>query len=305
MRRGLASPYGRAKRLFICHFAIVKRRSMESVRQQVRAHNGAFELVWRTFANTMIHERIYAFWVSEADRCIGYADPVFDAGGVHYFSAADNRFYERGFPLPERRGDDAESETIRVFMDDLFLCPDCGSFQPPMRDLPDPEWIDSHKQRIDTDKLWRAIELRFDHAEFEIRRCPDRKRCRWIAESNRLRRYDEELNERRRLSAIRKADRIAKLEVEMVETRAVPRKLYVIGSDSHVKIGIARDVNKRLSMLQISSPVRLTVLRSWECDDAQIVERRLHKRYSKFKATGEWFALPEQTLKKLIATEGF
>jgi len=109
----------------------------------------------------------------------------------------------------------------------------------------------------------------------------------------------------RRLSAIREAERIAELEVEMVEKRALPRKLYVIGSGSYVKIGVARDVNKRLSMLQTSSPGRLTVLRFWECDDAEILERRLHKRYSKFKATGEWFALPEQTLKKQIATERF
>jgi len=41
----------------------------------------------------------------------------------HYFSAADNRFYEQGFPLPERRGTILSQKQFRVFMDDLFLCP--------------------------------------------------------------------------------------------------------------------------------------------------------------------------------------
>jgi len=55
---------------------------MDSVKQQVRAHNGAFELVWRTFANTMIHEQIYAFWRAKRIGGEATSDPLFDAGGV-------------------------------------------------------------------------------------------------------------------------------------------------------------------------------------------------------------------------------
>ena len=101
------------------------------------------------------------------------------------------------------------------------------------------------------------------------------------------------------------AEKVAKANAEEAARRAarlaVPQKVYVIGSGSYVKIGIARDVRKRVSMLQISSPVPLTVIKLWECDDAYEVERRLHKKYAEFKTSGEWFAMPESVLRDLVA----
>ncbi len=133
------------------------------------------------------------------------------------------------------------------------------------------------------------------------------KQCHETVKNIRRRIREDEINERLRRWAVQRAEKVAKANAEQAARRtaraAVPQKVYVIGSGSHVKIGIARDVKKRVAMLQTSSPVPLTVIKQWECADAYEAERRLHKKYVEFKTSGEWFAMPEVILRELLRAQ--
>src|SRR6267378_4987490 len=100
----------------------------------VNDQQGVYELVWRTFKNTLIHELIFRFRTNERPYCTDWTHgPPFQGIPVHYYEPFDNRFLRQGFPLPELGGILSEwgsNSRTRIFMDDLFLCPDCGAFHP-------------------------------------------------------------------------------------------------------------------------------------------------------------------------------
>lgn len=56
-----------------------------------------------------------------------------------------------------------------------------------------------------------------------------------------------------------------------------------------VKIGYAKDVEKRLGHLQSGSPVILQVVLKIESDMPIRLEQELHQRYSRYRIRGEWF----------------
>ena len=168
---------------------------------RIRAHTGNFHLVWRTFAKALVHERIYPCTRDGVDSWEAYWDPIVDAGGVKYFKPEDNRYFEHGFPLPERRGMHSNGETIRVFMDDLFLCPDCGALHKETNRLPDVpwmHWMHGGKRRIDAVVMWQAVETRFEKPEFVPQLCGNRKQCHETVKNVRRRVREAEINERLR-----------------------------------------------------------------------------------------------------------
>jgi len=63
--------------------------------------------------------------------------------------------------------------------------------------------------------------------------------------------------------------------------------VYAIMAGQHIKIGWARDLDKRLATLQTSSPKRLQLLGSiiGFCSD----EGRLHERFARYHIRGEWY----------------
>jgi hypothetical protein len=65
--------------------------------------------------------------------------------------------------------------------------------------------------------------------------------------------------------------------------------LYFIqaGEEGPIKIGIASNVTKRLSMLQIGNAEELRVLALLECHPS--VEDLLHGRFAEGRIRGEWF----------------
>ena len=74
--------------------------------------------------------------------------------------------------------------------------------------------------------------------------------------------------------------------------------VYFIKEDDifrrHVKIGVAKDVGKRLQCLKTSSPIPLFVARSIRCDsraEALIIEHNLHEYFKNYrtKSNNEWF----------------
>jgi hypothetical protein len=63
--------------------------------------------------------------------------------------------------------------------------------------------------------------------------------------------------------------------------------IYFAKCNDHIKIGLARDVQKRLGNLRTSSASPIHLLASARGDVH--VERQLHKHLLKFKVQGEWF----------------
>ena len=58
-----------------------------------------------------------------------------------------------------------------------------------------------------------------------------------------------------------------------------------------IKIGISKDVRRRLNQLQTGSPYELKLMSWLEADDDRALEKELHEKYSKYRTHREWFAL--------------
>ncbi len=70
--------------------------------------------------------------------------------------------------------------------------------------------------------------------------------------------------------------------------------VYFITDGMFIKIGVAKDVIKRLSTIQTSSPRKLKLVCVIPCDteeNAYSLERKLHSCYARFRTNGEWFSI--------------
>lgn len=77
--------------------------------------------------------------------------------------------------------------------------------------------------------------------------------------------------------------------------------VYFIRSDKGlVKVGVSKNVNKRLSQLQISSPYKLELLYSFSSDKAYEDEKTLHEFLKDKQTTNEWFKISKRDVNKLI-----
>jgi hypothetical protein len=65
--------------------------------------------------------------------------------------------------------------------------------------------------------------------------------------------------------------------------------VYFAACDGFVKIGIAKNVEKRLRELQIGCPHKLDLIGLVE--GGREIEAAYHKRFRKLRASGEWFRL--------------
>jgi hypothetical protein len=68
--------------------------------------------------------------------------------------------------------------------------------------------------------------------------------------------------------------------------------VYIVQHRQFVKIGKAKDVQKRIGQLQISLPTPIKLLHVISCDSerkAYFIERSLHLAFDDFRASGEWF----------------
>lgn len=68
--------------------------------------------------------------------------------------------------------------------------------------------------------------------------------------------------------------------------------IYFLRGHGHVKVGTTRKPDKRITEIQVSSPVPLDVMLVVPGD--VILERRIHRRFRHLRRHGEWFkAAPE------------
>ena len=68
---------------------------------------------------------------------------------------------------------------------------------------------------------------------------------------------------------------------------------FILNRDSNaIKIGHAKNLEKRIKTLQTSSPAKLTLIKSIQVgssSEAKELERSLHRKFNEIRITGEWF----------------
>jgi hypothetical protein len=72
------------------------------------------------------------------------------------------------------------------------------------------------------------------------------------------------------------------------------QSLYLMKCQNFYKIGVANDVESRLSQLSTGNPFPITVEVIYEFENAEPIERALHQRYKSVRQRGEWFELEYQ-----------
>lgn len=98
-----------------------------------------------------------------------------------------------------------------------------------------------------------------------------------------------------RLSGIASDDDIKQAIETRIKTKS--SKLYLIGAPNGlVKIGITTDIYRRLRVLDLSSPVELNLILSFESSQAEVIEAELHKYFAVKRVKGEWFNLSDSDL---------
>lgn len=65
--------------------------------------------------------------------------------------------------------------------------------------------------------------------------------------------------------------------------------LYILQCDVFFKVGIAKDVNARVSSMQSGNPKKITIKRVYSTKLARKAERKAHEKLSNYKVSGEWF----------------
>lgn len=80
----------------------------------------------------------------------------------------------------------------------------------------------------------------------------------------------------------------------------VRRFVYLIAGENRVKVGVSYDVEDRLKHLQCASGVTLRLVDKWPHFDAIKVEREVHKRLQPYRQRGEWFAIEQESVRKII-----
>lgn len=68
--------------------------------------------------------------------------------------------------------------------------------------------------------------------------------------------------------------------------------IYIIGCSGFIKIGFAKNPEKRLASLQTGSPAELILHASFETEHPKIHEKMIHRRFRRFRVRGEWFDVP-------------
>lgn len=78
--------------------------------------------------------------------------------------------------------------------------------------------------------------------------------------------------------------------------------IYLISHENQfVKIGYTKNINKRLSQLQVSSPVKLEVLHL--IDGNITLEKKLHVLFKDLRTSGEWFNFDASILEYFVDKE--
>ncbi|MBI3879761.1 MAG: GIY-YIG nuclease family protein [Verrucomicrobia bacterium] len=260
-----------------------------------------YELVYRRFARSHVHEITYSLGRDGKLTSWRGHDSV---GWPKELNLAECLSF--GWPMAEAGGTIREVLNMvlkRIYVDDLFLCPECASFHRPQNDAGTLQLNELEKNPF---QFFQSIESRASVKEFSHKVCPEINLCQ-------LRR---ELGQ--------KAYRKMQLEVagspsKSVELPKTPKSVvhpqagtaedkiyrplqsvYLIEGNNFFKIGIALDVLRRLRSMRTSTPFELTVVKVWKSTRASEVERLLHEKFKDHRVRGEWFQLPKAKIDELL-----
>ena len=78
------------------------------------------------------------------------------------------------------------------------------------------------------------------------------------------------------------------------------KKVYFIGCDDSVKIGISDNPEERLKQMQTGNPSELKILKTYHSDDAEATEKALHRIFDDARIQGEWFSIYPPSLDMLF-----
>lgn len=112
---------------------------------------------------------------------------------------------------------------------------------------------------------------------------------------NYLRRYIEKIKPR----AI---DKMRAVHVSKLQSGSGNIYLIHCSGTNFYKIGFTRQTaESRLRSMQVGLPFDLTLVCHWRFDDVEVIERRLHDRYSGNGVRGEWFEFSRNELKAVLS----
>ena len=98
------------------------------------------------------------------------------------------------------------------------------------------------------------------------------------------------------------AERAGKIEIRPILPWPTVSGVYFLRVHDRVKIGVAKNVARRLSDHQCASPFETHLLAVQEGGGA--VERELHKRFAEWRVKNEWFLLSKQILEHIVQVRG-
>ena len=75
--------------------------------------------------------------------------------------------------------------------------------------------------------------------------------------------------------------------------------VYVIAAGPYYKIGRTKNIRQRYQKIAPELPFPSRLMLTVKTDDAARLEARLHARYSRYRANGEWFKLPREAVEEL------
>jgi hypothetical protein len=71
--------------------------------------------------------------------------------------------------------------------------------------------------------------------------------------------------------------------------------IYVVAAGRrHIKIGVSRDVKRRIRGIQTGCPYTVRLVQSWNTSRAREIERKAHRLLAKYRWAGEWFDVPSR-----------
>ena len=81
--------------------------------------------------------------------------------------------------------------------------------------------------------------------------------------------------------------------------------VYIIQSNKEVKIGVAKNVKKRMQQIQTSNQHTLNLIGTKETDDDYFLETEIHHYLYDYRIRGEWFRLSEKKMNSVIKKFNF
>lgn len=87
-------------------------------------------------------------------------------------------------------------------------------------------------------------------------------------------------------------------ELKDLKITTKSQDVYLITDGEYVKVGIAKNVQNRRNELQTSNPKTLRIAATIEYGGIEL-EHKLHTKYAKYHARGEWFKLSKEIIEDI------